>query len=206
MTAYWVNDVPAEPLVIELDLPDDADLSLFPAVEGVLTDPTGEPVSLTGATFELDADEGTVAVTWGVPTRFELAGIYSLQLTLVGFGDIKERVTPSPIVVEEVTGWQSLGSARQQWADAPFDDALLYELLDIAGGQVVAFAPALALDARIPTDYKRAQLMQSRNLWNATKDNGNQEMGADGFTIPIKPLDWHIRQLLRPKRGIPVVG
>lgn len=239
MTSYWVDDIPAETLDIELDLPD-VDLALFPAVEAKLTNPEGAEVSLTGATFAIDAegDIPVVTVNWGSPSRFVIPGLHQLQLTLVGFGQNRQRIAPEGIVVEELDGWHNLASARTQWADAPYDDVQLHELLTIAAEQCLEYAPALPTvpggdtvpgdwtedpdnpglffppadggtlptRVRIPTSYKRAQLMQSRNIWNATKQDGGQEIGPEGFAIRVFPLDFHVRQLLRPKRGVPFVG
>lgn len=205
ITAKWTGDIPAMPDVLELDLPG-LDLALFPAVEASLTDPAGASVDLAGATFALDAEDSTVTVSWGETSRFTARGIHQLQLTLVGFGAIRQRAAPVPVVVETLDGWQTLDAARTQWPDAPYDDAQLFDLLDIARGQVTAYAPTLAEGAPTPTTFKRAQLMQARNLWNATKDNGQQEIGAEGFVVRIVPLDWHVRQLLRPKRAVPAVG
>jgi hypothetical protein len=205
LRSHWADDVPAEPEHVAMDLPEDADLALFTAVEGTLTDPLGEEVDLTGAFFTLDAVERTVEVEWGTPTRFISPGVYSLQLILVGAGTIRQRLAPERIVVEEISGWHTLASAREQWTDAPYEDVQLYELLDIAGGQCVAFAPALLLGAAVPKDHRLAQLMQARNLWNASKVSPSGDLGDGTYVITPKPLDWHVKQLLRPKRAVPVM-
>jgi hypothetical protein len=120
--------------------------------------------------------------------------------------------------------WHTVESARDQWADAPFDedggDDTLTELLVVARGAVLAFAPTLdgtfivedgiivsVDDDTIPTAWRTAQLMQARNVWNSAK--ASPDAGAfDGGSYGLSsfPLDWQIRQLLRPKRGKPVIA
>ena len=102
--------------------------------------------------------------------------------------------------------WHTLESIRERWADAPYEDDILDELLEVAKIQVLAYAPALAEDATIPVNYRMAQQVQARNVWNAAVQNADGGLGPDGFVIPTRPLDWHVQQLLRPKRGVPAIG
>jgi len=175
-------------------------------------------VSLTGATFTLDASDGTVVIGWGLTSRFASRGLYALQLTLTGPDGIRQRVAPVRFVVQEVTGWHLLESAREQWPDAPYNDEQLYELLELARHEVIAFLPPGPAAAgfgsggfgdpveAIPPDYRKAQLLQARNLWNAAKvDPSNGGLADGAYVISPKPLDWIVRQILRPKRGMPVM-
>lgn len=109
-----------------------------------------------------------------------------------------------------MTTWHDIESARDQWIDAPLDDDVLEELLDVSVQQVIAYAPALAEPAEgeeldVPVNYRRAQLQQARNLWNASKVDPSGGIGGDDFVIRPFPLDWIIRQTLRPRRGVPRV-
>src|SRR5690606_13295488 len=111
-----------------------------------------------------------------------------------------------------MTTWHDIESARDQWIDAPLDDDVLEELLAVAEQQVIAYAPALPAPAEggalaAPVNYLRAQLQQARNLWNASKVDAGTGMSADGESFAIRPfpLDWMIRQTLRPRRGVPRV-
>jgi len=202
IASHWVHDVPLRTETVELEISDDVDLTLFPAVEGVLLDPLGQDVSLTGATFTLNAEEREVVVSWGVPTRFEVAGLYRLQLTLVGFGAIRQRTAPALFVVEDDTAWHTLDSARREWADADMEDVQLYTLLTAAKEAVLAYAPATV---GVPLRFKQAQLMQTRAVWNATKAGSEDSIGPEGFSVRVYPLDKNIRQLLRPKTVIPAM-
>ena len=111
--------------------------------------------------------------------------------------------------------WHTPASAREHWADAPGypeDEAdVLVELLEVAREQVEAYAPALPLPAEgealeIPATYRYAQLMQARNIWNASTVSPGGDLGEGDFTITVHPLDWTVKQMLRPKRAVPVVG
>jgi hypothetical protein len=107
-------------------------------------------------------------------------------------------------VADTEDGWHTLDTARDDWRDAPGFDAWLYELLWTARNDVLAYAPALAASQRPPLNYRRAQIMQARNLWNAGKvDPASGGMGEDTFVLRPFPLDWTIKQTLRPKRAIP---
>lgn len=119
--------------------------------------------------------------------------------------------------------WHTAESARDQWADAPTDDgdnpnASLEELLNAAQSAVLAYAPELdgtyiiddgyieQVMAGIPDAYRIAQLMQARNIWNAKKASPAGEFDNGSYGLSSFPLDWAIRQLLRPKRGRPVMA
>lgn len=116
-------------------------------------------------------------------------------------------------------GFHSLDSARYGWLDAPEQDSILSDLLEVAKVQVLAFAPERPstpgtldggdadTDFTVPTSYRVAQLMQTRNLWNASKvDPASGGMGEDSFVVRPFPMDWVVKNIIRPKRGKPVIG
>jgi hypothetical protein len=76
----------------------------------------------------------------------------------------------------------------------------------------VEFVPtadaAPAVFEYVPANFKLAQLVQSRNVWTATKADSNSGGFSDGdyMPAPARPLDWHVQQLLRPKTGRPRIG
>jgi hypothetical protein len=107
--------------------------------------------------------------------------------------------------------WHDLESARDQWVDAPLSDDVLETLLEVAKSAVIAYAPALPEpeeeeEEDIPTSYRYAQLMQTRNLWNVSRVDSAGSVGEGEFVIQPRPLDWHVKQVLRPARGVPRVG
>jgi hypothetical protein len=122
--------------------------------------------------------------------------------------------------------WHTVATARDQWADAPYDedggDDTLTQLLSVAKNAVRAYAPTAGdgyvIDddgyivpgdpSSVPDNYVVAQLMQARNVWNSSKaspSSGNFD-GGDVYALSSFPLDWQVRQLLRPKQGRPVIA
>ncbi|QCQ16990.1 hypothetical protein [Microbacterium sp. RG1] len=90
------------------------------------------------------------------------------------------------------------------WPDGSIlgDDALAVYLAAAKAG-CVAYAPTLAEGADVPEEYRLAHIMHARNIFNAgnAASDGNGELSAGGYGITSYPLDWHVKQLLRPQRG-----
>jgi hypothetical protein len=211
MTAYRVNDVPANPVVFEIV--DDIPVAGYTSAAGVLSDPAGAVIPLTGATFTLgsetddDDPEPIITVSWGSVTPFALAGLYQLAVTLHGAAGAQAMLPNFPIIVEAEDGWLTMSSLRRNWRDAPVDDEDVFELLSLSRAAVIEFAPVLAEGAIIPANYRKGQRMQARNTWNAAVvDPSNGQIGDDTFVIRPYPLDWSVKQILRPKPAVPWVG
>lgn len=112
--------------------------------------------------------------------------------------------------------WHTTDTVRDEWEDAGqiASDTLLAQFVTAARDAVVAYAPALRPftpteeqpDQPIPDRYRLAQLMQVRNLWSAVDVKPSGEIGGETFTYQARPLDWHVKALLRPQRGRPRVG
>ena len=107
--------------------------------------------------------------------------------------------------------WHTAESIREVWIDAEhISDELLAELLEVAQDGVLSYAPALVIDPEnpneIPVRYRLAQMMQTRNLWAASQVSTSESAGGETYTITPRPLDWHVKQILRPERGRPRVG
>lgn len=190
MTAYRIGDKPGAPLILELDV----DLAPF----------TSAAVTVGGVAFATTIVGTGLRAAWPITSVFTVAGLVPVSIVLTS-ATLRLSLEGEALVVEDPTGWQTLDSARNEWTDAPYNDVQLFELLDIAAGQVLVYAPALVVGARIPTAYATAQLMQARNIWNASKVNPSGDMGDGSFVITPKPLDWMIKQILRPKRAVPVM-
>jgi len=120
--------------------------------------------------------------------------------------------------------WYDQG-IRSDWKDAPSNDVVLNQILDAAKQQVLAFDngynwrnnSSLSVDedgnpvdfpgdypndfpGEVPTCLVMAQRMQARNLWNANRvDPQNAQVGDDTFVMRPFPLDWVIKQVIRPK-------
>jgi len=209
--AYYPGDIPSEDIVIAPARGEEPiDLAPFDEGETVvaLRDFAGDAVD---ADFlpTFDDDTASVVIEWPADSPFESAGLYTLVVTLVG-PSARERLAPVYFVVQdETSGWHTVDSARDEWGvgEAPASDARLFQLLELAREQVVEYAPALADDAPIPTRYRAGQIGHAQNLYNAGRvDPASGNAGDDEFTLRPYPLDWHIKQMLRPQRGTKVVG
>lgn len=109
---------------------------------------------------------------------------------------------------------ESISTPRGDDTVAPWEGAedipahLLNDLLNVARENVLAFAPPLHEDmaavGKCPAAYRVAHLMQTRNLWNSVEVDSSGGFGGDDYTIRPMPLDWIVKQVLRPKRAVPV--
>jgi hypothetical protein len=110
--------------------------------------------------------------------------------------------------------WYTVEEAQTDWLDAPHgdedEDALLQSYLDAAQEAILAFAPARYSATPTPTDptegMRRAHLMQAQNLWNATAASPSGNFDNGSFGLSTFPLDWQVKQLVRPHRGLPVIA
>lgn len=112
-----------------------------------------------------------------------------------------------------MTAWHDLVTAREQWLEADeLDDIVLETLLEVSKQQVIAYAPPELPEPEedeeqiIPVNYSYAQLQQAKNLYNAARVTPGGEYGEDTFVIRPHPLDWIVKQILRPRRAVPNVG
>ncbi len=107
-----------------------------------------------------------------------------------------------PAWVDVTTDEELLGVL---WADAPQPDAVLTALLTSAQRDCMAFLDvptdtALDADAFVAASWKQAVIVQARGRYRALVAGGAESIGAD-FPITIHPLDWAVKQLLKPKSG-----
>lgn len=203
MSSYYTGDRPAEVLPV---VPSGIDLAEYDAAEVSLLGPDLAPVPAPGLTAALE--EGAIEVTWPSVDLFTEPGVYRLAVTVTANSGARRRLPLAPLVVQTDDGWHNLDSARENdWPDArDMADVTLHELLDTARRDVLAFAPALPADSGVPTAYRQAQLMHARNRWNAAlADPSSGDIGAEGFALPARPLDWQVKQLLRPTQGVPTI-
>lgn len=78
--------------------------------------------------------------------------------------------------------------------------------LYIARIQCERFAPALAPDAIVPENYVAAQILQTRALVRSGIAGSGDQSNDYGETVTLFPMDWTVKNLLRPKRGVPYFG
>ncbi|MEV8029637.1 hypothetical protein [Cellulosimicrobium funkei] len=105
----------------------------------------------------------------------------------------------------EVFGWVTLDEVDGLW---PGTDPLPEEFptvhLMAAYEQCVAFLPEAEEYPATPS-RKLAQVLQARALMRVQNAGDQSSMGPDGFTVTVFPMDWTVKNLLRPKRGAPNV-
>ena len=106
--------------------------------------------------------------------------------------------------------WVTTEQAEALWADAAnLEPDVLQLLLDSAHTDCVAFLPDGAEDTApedVPASWKLAEVYQARGRYIAVLAGGDNQVGAAGSTVTVFPLDWQVKQLLRPKRGKPSIG
>lgn len=78
--------------------------------------------------------------------------------------------------------------------------------LNVARIQCERFAPVLAEDAVAPENYVAAQVLQARALLRAGIVGSGDQAGGYGETVTVFPMDWTVKNLLRPKKGRPYFG
>jgi hypothetical protein len=91
------------------------------------------------------------------------------------------------------------------WADAPQHDAVLAALLTSAQRDCMAFLEvptdtALSTDTFVAASWKQAVIVQARGRYRSLVAGGAENIGAD-FPVTVHPLDWAVKQLLKPKSG-----
>lgn len=57
----------------------------------------------------------------------------------------------------------------------------------------------------IPARYRQAQIMQARARRRSGLVGDSDQIGPDGLTVTVWPMDRSVKQLLRPRTGRPVV-
>jgi hypothetical protein len=190
-----------------LDGDEPADFTGITLVDGQLVDPLGGLYPIVAVVDPLDGSR--IAYTLS-GDAFPLDGLYGLSAGVVTAGGTF-RTAEAPFVVEARDGWATIAGVRAQWRDAPDHDVVLWRLLEVARTQVVTYARAVAVaDAGpIPRPHPNlvlAQITQARNVWNAVKsDPGSQGIGDEGFVIRPFPMDWTVKNLIRPIAAVPVV-
>ncbi|PRY70201.1 hypothetical protein B0I08_101329 [Glaciihabitans tibetensis] len=195
---FWAADKPAGTFTVQLD--NDSEEIPYTTATALFRD-TASGYSFTIASTPIVEDE--IDFAWPV---FNSSGLYEILVTLADATGHKVRLNALPLVIQAADGWHTLDSARSQWIDAPDPDDVLFILLESAKTQCLAFAPNLEAAAQwVPAHYKQAQLMQARALWQSTKANASDSINAEGFTVTVFPMDRTVKNLLRPKRGVPSV-
>lgn len=86
------------------------------------------------------------------------------------------------------------------WADMPISDDVTATVLRAAQRQCADYAPRLAEDATVPDNYRLALVMQARAVHRSFLAGSGDQIGPDGLTVTVYPMDRSVKALLRPSR------
>lgn len=127
-------------------------------------------------------------------------GLYPIRAQLAAAGRTQGVLVDWLVVVAPVDPWHNVETARFEWDGAPANDGTLYRLLTTAREQVEAYGRVLADGEPVPELWRQAQLAQARNMFNASITSGENTYDAGGGNyITVRPLDWAVKQLIRPR-------
>lgn len=107
-----------------------------------------------------------------------------------------------------VIGWVDTDKLNE-WRDAPSDENTLARYLSAAYGQCLDFLPQRRDEAGelqpvipdpVPDRLVLAQIMQARALYNGVITGRDDQMGEGSLGVTVFPMDWSVKNLLRPKR------
>lgn len=107
-------------------------------------------------------------------------------------------------------GWVETTTDLEDWADAPVDEATLARYLRAGQTQCVDFLPHLpdpvtgdlepVIPDPVPDTFVLAQVFQARALYRSALSGSGDAIGADGLSVTVFPMDWTVKNLLRPRR------
>ena len=91
---------------------------------------------------------------------------------------------------------------RAYWPSVDeLDDEALAPLLASAATQCEAYAPAQPVGTPVPRTWQHAQALQARALYRSGIAGSQDQIGGDGMSVTVFPMDWTVKRLLRPQRG-----
>ncbi|MEU4361202.1 hypothetical protein [Promicromonospora sp. NPDC023987] len=104
--------------------------------------------------------------------------------------------------------WLTDAQVIALWADAAnLDPDVLALLLESAYDDCVAYLPDMEIEPDpIPKSWMLAQAYQAKSRYNALLAGSDGSVGTPENGLTLFPLDWQVKQLLRPKRGRPTFG
>jgi hypothetical protein len=104
-----------------------------------------------------------------------------------------------------LVGWVETDTVADFWPEAEdLVDAVLVSYLQAAYEQCVAYLPAVPLPTPLimtapPERYVQAQIMQARALYRSNVAGSGDQL-AEGQAVTVFPMDWTVKNLLRPKK------
>lgn len=116
-------------------------------------------------------------------------------MTAIGWVDPEDETTAAVLIVD--------------FPDAPDDEDVLATYLQAAYEQCLDYLPHTrdeagelvpAVPATVPARLVKAQIWQARALYQSVVTGPGDQVGADGLRVTVFPMDWSVRNLLRPRR------
>lgn len=111
------------------------------------------------------------------------------------------------------------------WPTCDLDDLEVLVLLISSQNQCEEFAPAVEFaagvtgatvlesdeddvptEAVVPESWRLAQALQARALYRSGVAGSGDRVGGDDLAVTVFPMDWTVKNLLRPRAGRPRVG
>lgn len=77
--------------------------------------------------------------------------------------------------------------------------------LQVAHEECVAYLAGRPEPTPTPARFVQAQIMQARARRASGLVDSSDQIGADGMTVRVYPMDRTVKALLRPRRGRPVI-
>ena len=119
---------------------------------------------------------------------------------------------PDPVVV----GWVDVDAlvASASWAAhadpddltaalaAAYEECVLYGPLDNRRRRWTEPDPADPTPPAVPARFARAQALQARAHIRAGTSGSSDAQGFDGVQVTVFPMDWKVKNLLRPRRAV----
>lgn len=152
----------------------------------VLTDTAPEPVTMTDGPWTLNLSAAGSLVTATLSASGVGVGTFIVPESFVPVG------RPS-LVVGADSAYFSGNTVLDAVASGAVDLDMWWEATTPSANPV------------IPDGWRMAQLLQARNIWNSGKATPTGDFDGGQYSLTTFPLDWQVRQLIRPKRGRPVM-
>lgn len=106
--------------------------------------------------------------------------------------------------------WYTSATIRNVWRESKdMSDQEVVELLAVAREECEAYAyPEDIADAdNIPARVALAHRLHAQAIWNSQKTQGRDDDSTlSGQTVTVYPMDWQVKQHLRPRRPVPGIA
>lgn len=202
----WIDADQIEDNLLEelLEVAQSAVISYAPQLTEVVFEPVTVSTSTAGVsiTFSRVGDVATLTMTGETQTSDGIAD-FVVPADFVPLIQNSDNYYGIEIDLYDSYGSLYLDNPAE---DQNFSGSYTYGANIAIGGKFAYISTAPSVGNGIPTNYRLAQMMHTRNLWNAARVGVDGSAGGDTFEITPRPLDWHVKQVLRPARAAYRVG